>query len=40
MAVEDRQSEEQKKFGFFSRLKIRSKLISIISIIIVTSLPL
>jgi hypothetical protein len=22
MAVEDRQSEEQKKFGFFSRLKI------------------
>jgi len=38
MAVEDRQSEEQKKFGFFSRLKIRSKLISIISIIIVTSL--
>jgi adenylate cyclase len=36
MGVEDRNFKKQ--FGFFSRLKIRSKLISMISIIIVTSL--
>lgn len=36
MAVEE--NDFIKQFGFFSRLKIRSKLISIISIIIVTSL--
>lgn len=36
MAVED--NEFLKQFGFFSRLKIRSKLISMISVIIVVSL--
>lgn len=36
MAVEEK--DFKKQFGFFSRLKIRSKLISIISIIIITSL--
>jgi flagellar basal body-associated protein FliL len=36
MAVDEKSFKNQ--FGFFSRLKIRSKLISIISIIIITSL--